>query len=96
MDRDLRLSDSLQYVQLWILVFSCIPVYQTGAAMIATGLSWWQAIIAILVGNTLAACFAVLNSVSGAKSHLGFPIVSRSLWGMCMHEYLMSNRADLD
>lgn len=50
--------------------------------MIASGLTWWQALIAILVGNFLASCFAVLNSVSGASSHLGYPIVSRSVWGM--------------
>lgn len=49
--------------------------------MIASGLTWWQALIAILVGNLLAASFAVLNSVSGATSHLGYPIVSRSVWG---------------
>jgi NCS1 family nucleobase:cation symporter-1 len=49
--------------------------------MIAAGLAWWHALIAILVGNFLASCFAVLNSISGAQSHVGYPIVSRSAWG---------------
>lgn len=55
--------------------------YQTGAALLATGLTYWQAIIVIVIGNVMATGFAVLNSVSGAQSHLGFPIVSRSVWG---------------
>lgn len=55
--------------------------YQTGSALLASGLTFWQAIITIILGNAMATGFAVLNSVSGAQSHLGFPIVSRSVWG---------------
>lgn len=73
--------DALQYSQLWFLVNMNISTYQTGSSIIASGLAWWQALIAILVGNLLASCFAVLNSFSGATSHLGYPIVSRSVWG---------------
>jgi NCS1 family nucleobase:cation symporter-1 len=50
--------------------------------LIASGLTYWQAIIVIIVGSSLAAGFAVLNSVSGAASHIGYPIVSRSVWGL--------------
>lgn len=68
-------------MELWFLVNMNISTYQTGSSMIASGLAWWQALIAILVGNAMASGFAVLNSVSGAQSHLGYPIVSRSVWG---------------
>lgn len=73
--------DALQYGQLWFLVNLNISTYQTGSSMIAVGLSWWQALIAILVGDLLASSFAVLNSFSGATSHLGYPMVTRSVWG---------------
>jgi NCS1 family nucleobase:cation symporter-1 len=55
--------------------------YQTGSSLLSSGLTYWQAIIVIVLGNAMATGFAVLNSVSGAQSHLGFPIVSRSVWG---------------
>ncbi len=58
----------------------------------ANGLTYWQAIIVIIVGNLLAAFFAVLNSVSGATSHVGFPIVSRSVWGMWGSYFPILNR----
>ncbi|KAH7024575.1 permease for cytosine/purines, uracil, thiamine, allantoin-domain-containing protein [Microdochium trichocladiopsis] len=84
--------DALQYAQLWFLVNMNISTYQTGSSMLAAGLSWWQALIAILVGNFLASGFAVLNSFSGATSHLGYPIVSRSVWGMYGAYFPVLNR----
>ncbi|RFU34897.1 hypothetical protein B7463_g1496, partial [Scytalidium lignicola] len=75
-------ADSLQFVQLWFLVNMNISSYETGSALLAVGMTWWQAIIVILVGDFIASCFAVLNSYSGAQSHVGYPIVSRSVWGM--------------
>jgi nucleobase:cation symporter-1, NCS1 family len=75
------LTGPLQFVELWFLINLNISTYQTGSSLIATGLNYWQAIIVILIGNALASTFAVVNSVSGAASHLGFPIVSRSVWG---------------
>lgn len=80
--------DALQYGQLWFLVNLNISTYQTGSSMIAVGLSWWQALIAILVGDLLASSFAVLNSFSGATSHLGYPMVTRSVWGKFVVPYL--------
>ena len=41
----------------------------TGSSLIALGLSWWQAIVAIVVGNILATIFIVLNSLPGAYYH---------------------------
>lgn len=73
----------VQFFELWFLVNGNISTYQTGAVMLAIGLNWWQAIIVIVFGSVLTAFFAVLNSVSGAASHLGYPIVSRSVWGSC-------------
>ena len=72
---------TLQYFQLWFLVGQNVSKYQTGSALIATGMTYWQAIIVIITGNVMAASFAVINSISGAESHLGFPVVSRTVWG---------------
>ena len=45
---------------------SNIMTYMTGSSLISLGLTWWQAMIAIAVGNLLAAILVVLNSLPGA------------------------------
>ncbi|OJJ65859.1 hypothetical protein ASPBRDRAFT_201460 [Aspergillus brasiliensis CBS 101740] len=76
----------------WILINSNISTYMTGSSLIALGLSWWQAIVAIVVGNILAAIFIVLNSLPGAYYHLGFPVVNRYVWGMYGSQFVIWNR----
>lgn len=89
LDSDLVCAGPLQFVELWFLINLNMSTYQTGSSLLASGMTYWQAIIVILIGNALASFFAVLNSVSGAQSHIGFPIVCRSVWGMhiqsCFH-----------
>ncbi|KAK5173556.1 uncharacterized protein LTR77_002237 [Saxophila tyrrhenica] len=87
-----QLWGPLQFVELWFLVNMNLSSYSTGSSLMANGLSYWQAIVVIIAGNALAALFAVLNSVSGASSHLGFPIVSRSVWGMWGSYFPILNR----
>ncbi|KIX01408.1 uncharacterized protein Z518_09134 [Rhinocladiella mackenziei CBS 650.93] len=82
----------IQFVELWFLINLNVSSYQTGSSLLASGMTYWQAIIVILVGNALASGFAVLNSVSGAQSHLGFPIVCRSVWGMWGAYFPILNR----
>lgn len=50
----------------WLLVNFSIASYLTGSALIPLGLTWWQAIICIVIGNLLAAAFCVINSLPGA------------------------------
>ncbi|PWY96125.1 allantoin permease [Aspergillus sclerotioniger CBS 115572] len=76
----------------WILINSNISTYMTGSSLIALGLSWWQAIVAIVVGNILATIFIVLNSLPGAYYHLGFPVVNRYVWGMHGSQFVIWNR----
>ncbi|KAF4125453.1 nucleobase:cation symporter-1, NCS1 family [Geosmithia morbida] len=82
----------IQYVELWFCVNLNMSSYQVGSSLLATGLNFWQAIIVILIGNLLATGFAVLNSVAGASSHLGFPVISRSVWGMYGAYFPILNR----
>ncbi|EFE44577.1 hypothetical protein TRV_00643 [Trichophyton verrucosum HKI 0517] len=76
----------------WVLINSNISSYMTGSSLIALGLHWWQAIIAIVIGNLLATLFVVLNSLPGAYYHLGFPVVNRYVWGMYGSQFVIWNR----
>ncbi|KXT06952.1 hypothetical protein AC578_7314 [Pseudocercospora eumusae] len=82
----------LQFIELWFVIFTNLSNYQTGSSLMASGLLYWQAILVIIIGNILGASFAVLNSVSGAASHIGFPIASRSVWGMWGSYFPILNR----
>ncbi|KAJ5298328.1 uncharacterized protein N7443_006448 [Penicillium atrosanguineum] len=76
----------------WILVNSNISSYMTGSSLIALGLTWWQAIIAIVVGQIIATILVVLNSLPGAYYYLGFPVVNRYVWGMYGSQFVIWNR----
>ena len=77
---------------LWVLTDSNISSYLTGSSLIAIGLSWWQAIIVIVIGNICSCTFVVLNSVPGAYYHLGFPVVNRYIWGLYGSSFVIYNR----
>lgn len=79
----------------------------TGSSLIANGLTWWQAVVAIVVGNLLAMVFVVLNSLPGAYYHretgsrmignalilsVGFPVVNRYVWGLYGSQFVLWNR----
>lgn len=52
------------------LLINCnIATYLTGSALIPLGLTWWQAIIAIILGNILATAALILASLAGAYYH---------------------------
>jgi NCS1 family nucleobase:cation symporter-1 len=51
-------------------------------SLIATGMNYWQALITVAVGYGLASIVLVLNGISGATYHVGFPVISRSSFGL--------------
>lgn len=41
----------------------------------------WQAVIATIIGKVIIALVAIFNGHVGAKWHIGFPVISRYIWG---------------
>ncbi|KAJ9131029.1 NCS1 nucleoside transporter family protein [Pleurostoma richardsiae] len=82
----------LSFHNYWLLINTNISTYLTGSALIPLGLTWWQALICIIVGNLLAAVFVILNSLPGAYYNVGFPIVNRMVWGMWGSQFVIWNR----
>ncbi|KAJ4125239.1 hypothetical protein NW754_013525 [Fusarium falciforme] len=64
----------LTFHNFWLLINCNIATYLTGSALIPLGLTWWQAIIAIIIGNLIATVALILSSLAGAYYHIGFPI----------------------
>ncbi|KAF2018407.1 hypothetical protein BU24DRAFT_421395 [Aaosphaeria arxii CBS 175.79] len=85
----------LTFHNLWLLINCNIATFLTGSALIPLGLTWWQAIIAIVLGNILATVALLLSSLAGAHYHIGFAVFNRSVWGMWGSQFAIWNRVFL-
>ncbi len=69
------------YAALWISMAHCIPTYMLSSGLIAAGMNWWQALITILIGNTIVLIPILLNSHPGTKYGIPFPVFARASYG---------------
>jgi NCS1 family nucleobase:cation symporter-1 len=70
------------FAALWISMAHCIPTYILASGLIKEGLSWGQAITAILLGNTIVLAPILLNSHPGTKYGVPFPVFARAAYGV--------------
>jgi nucleobase:cation symporter-1, NCS1 family len=69
------------YAALWISMAHCIPTYMLSSGLINIGMNWWQALITILLGNTIVLIPILLNSHPGTKYGIPFPVFARAAYG---------------
>ncbi len=69
------------YAALWVGMAHCIPTYMLAAGLMSTGMSWWQALVTILLGNTIVLVPILLNSHPGTKYGIPFPVFARAAYG---------------
>ncbi|MBV9240629.1 MAG: NCS1 family nucleobase:cation symporter-1 [Acidobacteria bacterium] len=69
------------YAALWISMAHCIPTYMMASGLISAGMNWWQALITILLGNTIVLVPILLNSHPGTKYGIPFPVFARASYG---------------
>ncbi|HKY60973.1 MAG TPA: NCS1 family nucleobase:cation symporter-1 [Gemmatimonadota bacterium] len=67
---------------LWIGMAVCIPTYMLAAGLIASGMTWWQALVTIAAGNTIVLLPMVLNGHAGTKYGIPFPVLLRAPFGI--------------
>jgi NCS1 family nucleobase:cation symporter-1 len=69
------------YAALWISMAHCIPTYMLSSGLISAGMNWWQALLTILLGNTIVLIPILLNSHPGTKYGIPFPVFARASYG---------------
>lgn len=69
------------YAALWISMAHCIPTYMMASGLISAGMNWWQALVTILLGNTIVLAPILLNSHPGTKYGIPFPVFARAAYG---------------
>lgn len=69
------------YAALWISMAHCIPTYMLASGLMTEGMSWRQALVTILLGNTIVLVPILLNSHAGTKYGISFPVFARAAYG---------------
>jgi len=69
------------YAALWISMAHCIPTYMLASGLMASGMNWKQALLTILLGNTIVLAPILLNSHPGTKYGIPFPVFARAAYG---------------
>ncbi len=69
------------YAALWISMAHCIPTYVMASGLMTVGMNWWQALLTILLGNTIVLVPILLNSHPGTKYGIPFPVFARAAYG---------------
>ena len=66
---------------LWIGMSVVITTYTLAGSFIDQGMNWWQAMVTILLGNTIVLIPMILNAHAGTKYGISFPVLCRASFG---------------
>lgn len=80
--KDRRTWGTWNFAALWISMSLCIPTYMLASSLIDGGMNWWEAILTILLGNTVVLVPMILNGHAGARYGIPFPVFARASFGM--------------
>jgi NCS1 family nucleobase:cation symporter-1 len=77
-----RTWGTYEIAALWIGMAVCIPTYMLAAGLVAGGMSWWQAVGTISLGNVIVLVPMLLTGHAGTKYGIPFPVLARSAFGL--------------
>ncbi len=72
----------LSMASLWVGMVVCVPTYMLAASMIEQGMSWWQAVLTVMLGNVIVLVPMILNGHPGTKYGIPFPVLARASFGI--------------
>ena len=67
---------------LWIGMSVVITTYTLASGLMQQGMTWWQAMMTILLGNVIVLLPMILNAHSGTKYGVSFPVLCRASFGV--------------
>lgn len=76
-----RTWSTYNFAALWISMAHCIPTYMLAGGLIASGMSWLQALVTIGLGNVIVLVPILLNAHPGTKYGIPFPVLARASFG---------------
>ena len=67
---------------LWIGMSVVITTYTLASGLMQQGMTWWQALATILLGNAIVLIPMILNAHAGTKYGVSFPVLCRAAFGV--------------
>jgi NCS1 family nucleobase:cation symporter-1 len=70
------------FAALWVGLSIVTTTYTLAAGLIAAGMSWWQGLLTVSLGNLIVLIPMLLNGHPGTKYGIPFPVLVRSSFGI--------------
>lgn len=67
---------------LWIGMSVVITTYTLASGLMSQGMTWWQAMLTILLGNVIVLIPMILNAHAGTRYGISFPVLCRASFGV--------------
>jgi NCS1 family nucleobase:cation symporter-1 len=67
---------------LWVGMAVCIPTYTMASSLIGNGMTWWQALLTVFLGNLIVLIPMTLNAHPGTAYGIPFPVLLRASFGI--------------
>jgi nucleobase:cation symporter-1, NCS1 family len=80
--RSRRTWSTYNIAALWIGMSVVITTYTLASGMMMQGMNWWQAMLTILLGNSIVLIPMILNAHAGTKYGISFPVLCRASFGV--------------
>lgn len=80
-EKDRRTWSWQNIASLWVSMVVCVPAYMLAASLIPEGMSWWQAVLTVLLANTIILIPILVLGHAGAKHGIPFPVLLRASFG---------------
>ncbi len=79
---DRRTWSTYNIAALWIGMSVVITTYTLASGLMQQGMTWWQALGTILLGNVIVLIPMILNAHAGTKYGVSFPVLCRASFGV--------------
>src|SRR5919201_1372831 len=77
-----RTWSTYHIASLWIGMSVVITTYTLASGLMQQGMTWWQALLTILAGNSVVLIPMILNAHAGTKYGISFPVLCRAAFGV--------------
>src|SRR3954451_4609253 len=77
-----RTWGTYDFAALWIGLSIVTTTYTLASGLIAAGMTWWQGLLTVSLGNVIVLIPMLLNGHPGTKYGIPFPVLVRSSFGI--------------
>ncbi len=77
-----RCWTAVDLASLWIGMVVCVPTYMLSGGLVDLGMTWWQAVLTVGLGNLIVLVPMVLAGHAGTRYGIPFPVLARASFGI--------------